>query len=245
VAAGVYHEVLDPLYYAAGIGKPGISAEAGRQFVAGMQIGEGRDMLRIEIYDKEYSHLSAFTEDNRALVDAGTGNARGAELFVKRQLWPFLSARATYSYVDSHRTAARTGEIARTPYDITNSLTLIGDQELAKGWNVSGAYRYATGKPFTPIVGGTFDAAERAYIPVYGAPYSERLPHASRVDLSLARTTRARSSLLVYFAEVENLLDRNNVDEYTYKPGYSERLPVRSLFKRSLYVGASLTHIKH
>ncbi len=37
-------------------------------------------------------------------------------------------------------------------------MTVIVDQALPKGWSFSGALRYATGKPFTPVTGATRDA---------------------------------------------------------------------------------------
>ena len=39
-----------------------------------------------------------------------------------------------------------------------------------------------------------------------------------------------------------NVLDRDNLYQYTYTADYTQRIPVRSLFKRSFYLGASLTH---
>ncbi|MFI5230704.1 MAG: TonB-dependent receptor domain-containing protein, partial [Gemmatimonadales bacterium] len=244
-AAGEYHEVLDPLYYAQGLGKPGVGPEAARQIVAGVQAGEERDIARIEIYDKRYTDLSGFTADERTLVDGGRGRARGVDLFVKRQLWPFFSTRFTYTYVDSRRTDPATGLMARAPFDITNSMTLIGEQALPRGWSVSGAVRYATGKPYAPVVGATFDSTEQVWRPSYGAANSLRLPNARRVDLSLSRLTRpSPSTTLVYFAEIENLFDRDNVYEYTYDADYTRRIAVRSLFNRSFYVGASLSHTK-
>jgi hypothetical protein len=124
-------------------------------------------------------------------------------------------------------------------------MTLIGEQALPSGWSVSGAVRYASGKPYTPVLGAAFDATEQVWQPSYGAANSLRLPNARRVDLSLSRLTHpAPSTVLVYFAEVENLFDRNNVYEYTYNADYTHRIAVRSLFNRSLYVGASLSHTK-
>jgi hypothetical protein len=39
---------------------------------------------------------------------------------------------------------------------------------------------------------------------------------------------------------VNNLLDRANLQGYTWSPDYTERLPVRSIFNRSVYFGATL-----
>jgi hypothetical protein len=78
-------------------------------------------------------------------------------------------------------------------------------------------------------------------VPQYGAPMSERLPSFRRVDLSLTHLRKVAAANAVFFFSVSNALDRENVFMYRYTQDYSERIPVRSLFKRSYYVGASLS----
>ena len=83
------------------------------------------------------------------------------------------------------------------------------------------------------------------WTPAYAAPYSERLPAAERVDLSVSRVTRLTPrTILVYFASLGNVFDRTNIYQYTYNANYSQRIPVRSLFNRSIYFGASITHLE-
>src|SRR5262249_22507529 len=153
------------------------------------QLGESKQMARVELYDKEYSDLVGLTHD-KVVVGGGTGRARGADVFLKRTIAKYLSTRITYTFVDSKRTDPSTGSMARAPFDITHSLTLIADQQLPKGWSRSGAFRYATGKPYTPITGATYDATAGVWDPQYAAPNSERLPAAQRLDLAMSRVTR-------------------------------------------------------
>jgi vitamin B12 transporter len=243
-AAGEYHQVPDPIYLSTGIGQAGIGPEAARQLVAGVQLGETGDVARVELYDKRYHDLVGLTRDSKTTVGGGTGDARGADVFFKRQLWPFFAARMAYSYVNSRRTDPDTRIMAPAAFDITNSLSIIGDQALPKGWSFSAAWRYATGKPFTPVMGATLNPARQVWAPSYGAPNSDRLPSFKRVDVSLSRVTRlSPSNQLVYFLSLENLFDRDNIYQYTYSSDYTKRIPVRSLFNRSLYFGGSLTHL--
>jgi hypothetical protein len=63
-----------------------------------------------------------------------------------------------------------------------------------------------------------------------------------RVDLSVSRfTPLGAQSYLVLFASVNNLFDRVNVYEFRYNADYTERIPVRSLFNRSFYLGGSIS----
>jgi len=217
---------------------------ASRQYVLGWQMGEDKRIARVELYDKQYRDLVGLTHD-KAVVGDGTGQARGADVFVKHGIGPYLSARLTYSYVDSRRTDPSTGIMAPAAFDITNSVSLIADQQLPKGWSVSGAFRYATGKPYTPVVGASFDSVTAVWDPRYDVPNSDRLPAAERLDLSISRLTYlGPRTILVYFFSLENVLDRVNLYEYTYNADYTQRIPIRSLFKRSVYFGASLTHLE-
>ena len=77
------------------------------------------------------------------------------------------------------------------------------------------------------------------------APQSERLPPEKKFDVAISRVTRiSGNNQLVYFFSLDNAFDRTNLYEYTYSADYSRRIPVRSLFNRSLYVGASLTRLQ-
>jgi len=242
-AVGEYHQVSDPMYFAPGVGKPGIGPMSGRQVVAGGQIGEEGETARVEIYNKRYHDLVGLTRD-KELRSGGVGSAYGADVFLKHTLWPFASGRVSYSYVSSRRTDPNTGIVARAPFDITHSTALILDQALPKGWSASAAFRYATGKPFTPVVGATYNAQRRLWTPTYGAPSSERMPSLQKVDIAMSRVTRITpSNQLVYFVSLDNVFDRHNLYQYTYDSTYTTRIPVRGLFNRSLYFGGSLTHI--
>jgi hypothetical protein len=153
-----------------------------------------------------------------------------------------IGGRMSYSFVDARRTDPTSGLPARAPFDVTHSLTMVAEKNFGIGWSASGALRYATGKPYTRVTGATFDQTRQLWAPTYGAPFSERVPPLKRVDLSISRFTRlSPQSYFVVFASVNNLFDRVNIYEYRYNADYTQRIPVRSLFKRSYYVGGSIS----
>lgn len=240
-AWGIYHQVPDPLYFDAAIGQPGLPPMSARQMVIGGQLGESARIARIELYQKNYDHLAQLRLD-KVVVGGGTGRSRGADVFLKAELPGIIGGRLSYSYVDARRTDPGTGIIARAPFDVTHSLTFVGDMNFRSGWSVSGALRYATGKPYTPVTGASFDSSRNTWLPQYSAPFSRRLPPLERVDLSLSRFMRfSPRSFLVVFASVNNLFDRVNIYEFRYNADYTRRIPIRSLFNRSLYVGGSIS----
>ena len=104
--------------------------------------------------------------------------------------------------------------------------------------------RAASGRPFTEITGAAFDSSRRIWIPAFASPMSGRMPNTLRTDAQLTRTQRlSRTQLWITYLSVNNLFDRDNLFTYRYSPDYTRRLPVRSLFKRSFYVGMSFVHI--
>jgi hypothetical protein len=240
-AWGGYSQVSDPLYFAAGLGRDSLAPMHARQAVLGLQAGAERQVARVELYTKRYDNLVGLARD-KAVVAGGIGSARGADVFLKATRGR-RSARASYSYVDAERTDPNTGILAPAWFDVTHSVSVVADENLPGGWTASVAARYATGKPFTPVSGSTLDAARGVWVPRYAAPNSERLPPLQRLDCSLSRAFAMTPTLFaVAFASVNNLANRRNVYEYRYNADYSQRLPVPSLFDRSLYFGASFTH---
>jgi hypothetical protein len=123
---------------------------------------------------------------------------------------------------------------------VSQSITAVVQQSLAAGWYLGVSHRYATGRPFTPVVSATYEPRREIWIPEYAAPMSDRLPAFQRADVSLTHLRRIAGFNAVFFSSVSNLFDRENVFTYRYTPDYRSRIPVRSLFKRSFYVGASI-----
>jgi hypothetical protein len=106
------------------------------------------------------------------------------------------------------------------------------------------AYRHATGRPYTPVLGAIHDSARDVWIPTYGPPMSDRLPAYHRVDISASWFRQLGPSLQgVVFWSLSNALDRENVHAYRYSADYETRIPRRSLFNRAHYFGASITRM--
>jgi hypothetical protein len=161
----------------------------------------------------------------------------GVDVFAQ---WRAL--RVSYSWLDATRMDPDSDILARSPYDITHVVTVIADHTLPFNIDGSVAVRAATGKPHTPVIDARFDAARNIWEPVYGDPYSERLPSFRRVDASLSRLVPLGSTrMLVLFVAANNLLNRKNSYAYRYNADYTERTLVRSQFRRSIYFGASIT----
>jgi hypothetical protein len=89
--------------------------------------------------------------------------------------------------------------------------------------------RYATGKPFTPLVAA--DARRHAAI------RRDARRAAARTTALDARVTRYLfgDGMALVYLEMLNLLDRRNVMSYTYSTG-ARRVPVNSVFAHRTFV---------
>ncbi len=239
-AWGIYHQVLEPLFYDSTVGMPGLASMRATQSVVGIQMGEGEFIVRLEAYLKQYEHLAQLSREHTA-VGGGRGRARGLDFFFKGTA-PFgLRTRTTVSLLAARRTDPNTGLEADAPFDITHSTTTIVEKSLRGGLRLAAAYRSATGRPLTPVIGATYDQQLDEYTPQYGAPMSERFPGFRRFDISASwYRPLAPGWQGVIYASVNNVFDRVNIQSYTYTRDYAQRIPIQSVFNRSVYFGATL-----
>lgn len=239
-AWGGYHQVADPLLYLRR-GEDGLIPMYARHLVTGFHFEGAGSVVRLEAYDKDYHDLVQERRDG-GVAAGGVGRSRGFDLFIEGPELYGLEGRFSWSFLSARRTDPETGVSARSPFDIRHTLSLVVDQRLGESWFLSGSARYATGRPYTPVIDARYDATRGLWAPIYGAPYSERLPDFSRIDLSLNHLlSLGGGNLLIVFLAVTNLLDRTNVHEITYSPDYSEPRLIRSQFERVFYIGASLS----
>ncbi|WP_420635712.1 TonB-dependent receptor [Candidatus Palauibacter sp.] len=241
-AWGVFHQIPDPLLFEPTLGDPSLPAMSARHWIGGATWDDGTRLVRVEAYRKRYNSLAARTRDGFTR-GGGTGNATGLDVFVKEDLaFLGLDGRIAYSFIRSERTDPDSGRLAPSPFDATHTLNLVLNRGFGGWLDVGVAYRAATGVPFTPVAGAAFDRDRGLWQPVYGAPMSERLPSYARVDLS-ASVLRSfwRDNITVFFVSMMNSLDRSNVREYRYSRDYSERVPLKTPFPRSIYFGVTTT----
>jgi hypothetical protein len=244
-AWGVYHQVPDPLYFddSLATGAPLASMRA-QQRILGAQVGGDGQMLRIEAYDKRYDDLAQRTRDYD-VVGGGTGRARGIDVFAKGPVALGVTGRVSYSFVSSRRTDPDAGIVTRAPFDVTHTTTVVAERTMFAGIRASVAYRFATGRPFTPVTSAVYDSEQQVHVPTYGAPMSERLPAFRRLDFSTSYFRQLRPGLQsVVFVSLMNTFDRINAQRYRYNADYSRRFVVSSLFERSVYFGGTITWSK-
>lgn len=239
-SAGVYHQVVDPAFLEmipAGAALPALAAS---MYIAGAQIGDGARFLRVEAWRKRYHDLVGVTRDF-ATVAGLEGRARGIDLFARSDGPLGSRLRLTWNVSRSRRQDPDTRVDAPAPFDVPTSVTAVAERDWSSGWHIGVADRIATGHPFTDVLGASLDSARSVYVPDFGAPFGSRLPEYQRVDLAASRTALLGGGrFLAVFGGVQNLLNRTNLLTYRWTRDYAVRVPVRSAFNRTVFVGANL-----
>ena len=189
--------------------------------------------LRLTLYDKEYRNLFLYEENE--VSNNGLGFARGAETFIK---WvrPKYDLVFVYNFLSSKRKENDVQFLTTSPYEITNSFTGIITYKFRTG-TLGLRVSYATGMPYTPLVGREWNEDDQNFIPVWGDPYSERYPSYQRVDFNGTKTFAIKKRLVVLYFGIMNVLGRNNVLRYEYSSDYSLQSNDYSIFGRSFFIG--------
>jgi hypothetical protein len=247
-AWGVYHQAPDPvlaILRADAAADASLPAMRATQAMVGVQLGDSGAMLRAEAYHKQYASLVQQTRDFLT-VTGGTGRAQGIDVIARPPPLGGLSSRIVYSLLDATRTDPSSGVLARAPFDVTHSLALIATQLFPRQLMVGAALRYASGRPFTPVVSAVqATGVSPTWTPVYGAPESLRLPAYARLDFSANWLHAVGAGVqAVAYLTITNALARPNVYDWRYSSDYTVRHNVASIFNRSVYFGGVFTFTK-
>jgi hypothetical protein len=230
-------------------GNPKLRTQSAQHFVATLERTEDLLMIRIEGYHKSYDHLVIESKQDHYVND-GYGFANGLDVFIKYGgfLQTPFSGWVSYSYLRSKRLQARdlvdryVYEFASSPYDITHNLTIVGKLQIIQFFSAGLTFRFATGRPATPIVGAVEEQNGAYYVPIQGPIGSDRYPNFARLDASLGYFLPygEANSVTFYFA-VSNLLNRLNPVRFEYSSDYSERRLRTTDYRRSVYFGFALS----
>jgi hypothetical protein len=104
--------------------------------------------------------------------------------------------------------------------DQPHVLTVLGSIRLGSSWQVGARARYASGNPFTPILGGT-PTDDGGYEPIYGDELSVRLPAFFQLDLRVDRVWIRDWGTISTYLDVQNATWRANVEGRLYEDDFT------------------------
>ncbi|HYE58484.1 MAG TPA: hypothetical protein VD948_08255, partial [Rhodothermales bacterium] len=101
-------------------------------------------------------------------------------------------------------------------------------------------FRYATGRPVTPVIGVEKVDGVPYYLPIEGEVGSERQPAFQRLDAQFTYRVPLDRHTATLYLSLQNALGRANVSRYEYSADYQERSERTTNYRRFVYFGVML-----
>jgi len=241
VATGRYHQLADPAQMDPVYGNPDLRPLRAEHVIAGYEWSSQFGTVRLEAFRKDYHGLA--TQDAATFyANGGHGYARGVDVFVQGT-YERLSGWLSYGWLDSKRMEGDDPRQVPSSYGVPHSLTLVGKYQATSKIQLGAKLNVASGRPWTPVTGATYDAARDLWRPIYAENNSARLPNYTRLDLRITRLFSLpaagglpESSVCVLYVEGLNVLDTRNVLDVVYNEDYSASHETESYFGRRMLV---------
>lgn len=157
----------------------------------------------------------------------GRGRAFGLGSQAKYSYGP-LSGWLTYTLSRTTRWDPSAPEYV-AGFDQTHNLAAIASIEGKNNWQLSMRFRFVTGNPYTPIVGGTFDADNDIYVPTAGSFYSQRLEPFWQLDARLDKKWIFDRWILSAYLDVQNVTNHGNIEAVRYSYDYARSETIEGL----------------
>jgi len=201
--------------------------------------------VKVEGFYKRYDRVldANLSEDPAVHGDEflpATGTSYGLDLLARVQRSTGVSGWIAYTYGVSAR--SRDGLRWAPGHDRRHDLNAVATWRVAK-YRLGARLGYATGSPYTPIVG---EIARRTYDPstdrwgtgdpqrriesLGGVHNGARFPASSRLDLDASRVFKVRSATVAPYVSIINTFNSKNVFTYVYR--YSVNPPIRRAFSQ-------------
>jgi hypothetical protein len=228
--AGLFHQPPEPYESIEPFGNRGLSSESAYHYSLGFEQELSRPLeLSLEGFYKDLNGIvvaapSAETRANGlSYRNVGAGRAYGSELLLRFKPGGRFFGWASYTLSRSERKDADESNYYRYDYDQTHILTMLGSYKLGRGWQVGARFRYVTGSPYTPELGGTLDYDAGTYAPVTSSSRnSRRLPAFHQLDVRVDKTWKFQSWALGAYLDVQNAYNHQNTESIGYNFDYSQ-----------------------
>jgi len=238
-AVGTFHEPPQPDEASEEFGNPDLGLEWALHYVLGGEY-QATEYFNIDL-QFFYKDLFELVTRSNDLVERdgetvaevysndGRGRVFGAELLVRHQLANNFFGWISYTLSRSERRDGTDEDFRLFSWDQTHILTLIGSYQLPKGWSIGARFRYVTGNPQTPLLGGIYDSDADAYIRIAGPARSERLEAFHQLDIRVDKIINFDSWDLNFYLDIQNVYNHGNPEGLNYNFDYSESQTITGL----------------
>jgi TonB family protein len=231
-ALGVYHQPPDQNALTKSFGNPDVIPQLSFHYVLGADFDPIRT-LHIEVagFYKDLRDLivRGQTATDPILENDGIGRVYGGEMLVRQELWHNFYGWVTYTLSRAERKDHPTDAWRNFEYDQTHILQLIASYKLPRGFQLGIRFRYVTGNPITPVIGGYYDANAGQYRPIQGPTYSARAADFNQLDVRLDKTWTYNRWKMSLYLDIQNIYNYRSEEGRAYNYNYSQYQPVTGL----------------
>ncbi|MCP4229330.1 MAG: TonB-dependent receptor [bacterium] len=163
------------------------------------------------------------------LFNVGEGDALGCEWSIQKKHTDKYFARSSYALSKSVRKSGIGGYDYPSDFDQTHIFNVVSGYEIIPGVTISARYRYATGRPYSRVIGRVYVPAYditadiEGYYGIYGTKNSARYPGYQRLDVRLDKTFDFAGWSLRIYLDCLNVTNHMNVSHYSWNDDYTER----------------------
>jgi hypothetical protein len=228
--AGLFHQPPDAYESVEPFGNDGLKSESAYHYSLGFEQELAPPLeLSVEGFYKDLRDIvvsapsADATSSGLTFQNLGSGRSYGGEFLLRYKPRGRFFGWMAYTLSRSERKDSKSDAYYTYDYDQTHILTLLGSYKLGRGWQVGARFRYVTGSPYTPELGGTVDYDAGTYAPVTSlSRNSKRLPAFHQLDLRVDKTWKFQSWALSAYLDVQNAYNRQNTEAIGYNFDYSQ-----------------------
>ena len=236
---GLFHQEPDFGEDYPKFGNPNLSTEKAWHYSAGAewQVTQGISLDATLFYKSLYDLVSPTT---KTVVDdgvvrpmiydnGGRGRVAGAEMLLRKAFSDKVTGWLAYTFSRSWRQDSGSQTWRLFDFDQTHILTALASYNFGRNWTLGGRFRYVTGNPRTPVVGGVVNASADRYEPQFGAVNSARNPAFHQLDLRIDKRWVFNRWILNTYLDVQNIYNHQYAEGLQYSYDYAQAKPQSGL----------------
>ena len=202
---------------------------------------EAERLARLSSYDFPAELASSIPTDpiiTSYPENAASGRSYGVDFFVQKRPAPGAKLTGWVSYSFGRAERDEYGRTLAFDYDRRHAATIVGSYRFSSKWELAATFRAFSGFPTTPVLGlrvSADEAEDGRLLPALDAQgryvyetdlggvdnlNTGRLPAFVRLDLRLSWKPRGDAGRWLFYVDVINATDRDNVGQYDPRLSY-------------------------
>ncbi|HET7542793.1 MAG TPA: TonB family protein [Polyangiaceae bacterium] len=227
---GLYHQPPEPYQSIEPFGSPGVRSPSAVHTSLGIEQEISHPLeLSVEGFYKDLNDLvvpvaaADQSANGQAYQNIGSGRIYGSEFLLRYKPDGRFFGWVAYTLSRSERRDAGDSASYVYDYDQTHILTALGSYQLGRGWQAGARFRYISGTPYTPALGGVMDYDAGAYAPINSSDRnSARTGAFHQLDLRVDKTWTFKAWKLSAYLDVQNTYFHKNPEGVSYNYNYSK-----------------------